>query len=122
MFKNGLLVGIILFVVSMTAGAAEVAIEFKQGKPSAKEFVLAAKRTYYKRNYKITSVTDDMVTGVVKKYIVMEIVLQDNAVIIRLNKESARDIEDSNNLKQKINGYLRNLQRDLVYELAEFIL
>ena len=84
--------------------------------------MLAAKRTYYKRNYKITSVTDDMVTGVVKKYIVMEIVLQDNAVIIRLNKESARDIEDSNNLKQKINGYLRNLQRDLVYELAEFIL
>ena len=115
MFKQGLMIVLLLLAVATTVNAEEVFIQFKQGNPSAKEFVLAAKRTFYRRNYEIQSAQDDRVTGDYKGTVTMEIVLGDTGVTIR-------PVDVSNSYKKKIPGYIKNLQRDLVYELAEFLL
>jgi hypothetical protein len=115
MLKKELLLGLILLGASMSAGAVEIHISFKQGIPTAAEFVLAAKRTFYKRNYAIDSFSDSMVVGTYKGRMEMKILLRNTVVIIR-------NTDPAGYKDNKIKGYLKNLKRDMVYELAEFIL
>jgi hypothetical protein len=115
MLRKELLFGLILLGASMSAGAVEITIAFKQGMPTAAEFVLGAKRTFYKRSYAIDSFSDSMVVGTYKGRMEMKILLRETGVIIR-------NTDPAGYKDNKIKGYLKNLQRDLVYELAEYML
>ena len=115
MINKKVLIGLLLLGTFMSASAAELTVGFKAGKPTQKEFILAAKRTFFKRNYEISAVSTNKVTGVYKSWMSMDLILTDGAVIIR-------NTEPANNDTRKIKGYLNNLSRDLTYELAEYML
>jgi len=97
------------------AKCVEVVLKFKTGMPSQQEFVLAAKKTFYRRNYVISSVQDNKVTGVYRRKVTMAMVLSDSAVTIR-------HIKTGRTKPDRIIEYLRNLQRDIIYELAAYFL
>jgi len=85
--------------------------------PSEEEFLLAAKRTFYTRGYGYTVINERTVRSVDKKT-VFEIRRLDNGVQIRYF--SGTDSVTSN--ARLIDRYLNNLKRDLVYELARYLL
>jgi hypothetical protein len=115
MLKKELLFGLILLGASMSASAVEITIAFKQGMPTAAEFVLGAKRTLYKHNFAIDSFSDSMVVGTYKGRMEMKILLRETGVIIR-------NTDPVGHTDMKIKGYLEKIQRDLVYELALYML
>ena len=84
--------------------------------PSAEEFVHAAKRTFYRRNFEFRVIDERTVRGLYKggEY---EIKRLDNGVEIGyVGKLKSRDKEPL------IMGRLRNLKRDLVLELSWYLL
>lgn len=93
----------------------EVEIKFITGKPDQREFKLAAKRALFKRNYEISSVEDYKVTGIYKRRVTMDLILTDSAVIVRY-------IDSGRSKPDRVIGYLRNLHRDIIYELAAYFL
>jgi hypothetical protein len=115
MLKQLILIGLLLLTTSLSAAGLEITVGFKQGAPDAKEFILSAKRAFYRRNYVTSASAHGTVTGVYKGQIKMEMILTDNGVIIR-------NLDPSGYKDNKIKGYLKNLERDLVYELAEYML
>lgn len=115
MLKQLILFGLLLLTSSLSAAELEITVGFKQGAPDAREFTLAAKRSFYRRNYVISSSAHGTVTGVYKGQVKMEMILTDKGVIIR-------NLDPSGYRDNKIKGYLNNLERDLVYELAEYML
>ncbi len=115
MFRKGLFVGLSLLLTSLPINANEIVIELSQGKPSQQEFVLAAKRALYSRNYEIWSVDSDVVIGKYRGKVEMALILTDDAVILRNTDNGGVKFET-------IFKYLKNLRRDFVYELADYTL
>ena len=117
MLKNGILIGIILLCTTISANAQDITADFKVGNPTQEEFVLAAKRAFFKHHYEISPViVGNRVIGTYKKKVVMEIILHDNMVIIR------NTAKGNNTNPNTIKKYLRTLRRDLTYELAKYML
>ena len=83
MIKMKILIGLLLLGTFISANAAELTVGFKTGKPTQEEFVLAAKRTFFKRNYEISAVSAGKVTGIYKSWMTMDMILTDRGVIIR---------------------------------------
>jgi hypothetical protein len=115
MLQAGIMMALLLLSTSLAAADLEIKVGFKAGKPTAKEFVLAAKRAFYRRNYETSVNADGNVIGVYKQRLSMTMILDDSGVIIR-------NSDPANYSENKIKGYLKNLERDLVYELAEYML
>ena len=107
--------GLVLLGSSMSAYSAEVIVDLHGGKPTIKEFTLAAKKAFFKRNYIYSVTAEGKVTGVYKGWMSMDILLKDNRVIIR-------NTEPGGNKERQIKKYLNNLLRDFSYELAEYVL
>ncbi len=115
MFRKGLLVGFCLLLIPLSINANEIAIKLSQGKPTQQEFVLAAKRALYSRNYEIWSVDPDVVIGKYRGKVEMALILTDDAVILRNTDHGGVKLET-------ISKYLNNLRRDFIYELANYTL
>ena len=84
--------------------------------PSDEEFVLAAKRTFYRRNVEFRVINGRTVRGIYKRY-EYEIRRLDNGVEIRY----VGSVKGGNTMSF-ITGPLDNLERDLVYELGRYLL
>lgn len=115
MHVRWMLLGLVMLTASLPVTAEEMSLELKAGKPSAAEFRLAAIRAFYKRNYEIWSIDPQRVTGRYKGAVKLEVVLQESAVIIR--NATPGLLNDSNSRR-----YLNNLKRDLVCELAAYMI
>lgn len=107
--------GLSLLLISLSINADEIAIKLSQGKPTQQEFVLAAKRALYSRNYEIWSVDQDVVIGKYRGKVEMALILTDDAVILR-------NTDHGGVKSETIFKYLKNLQRDFTYELADYTL
>lgn len=110
-----MLLGLVMLTASLPVTAEDMSLELKAGKPSAAEFRLAAIRAFYKRNYEIWSIDPQRVTGRHKGSVKLEIILRDAAVVIR--NATPGLLNDSNSRR-----YLNNLKRDLIYELAAYMI
>lgn len=115
MLKTGIMIALLLLSTSLLAADIEITVGFKQGKPDLNEFTIAAKRAFYRRNYVPEVLGEGKVRGVYKNWMSMQMILTDKGVIIR-------NTDPANYGESKLRGYLENLERDLVYELAEFML
>ena len=121
------LAGILLLLLTLgavieTAAADEYVdsvrlnIPASMGQPTEEEFVLAAKRTYFRRGLEYRVIDGNTVEGIYNdpakfRY---EIRLEDGAVSIVWTGT------DKN--AKKVFTYLRRLERDLTYELGKYLL
>jgi hypothetical protein len=109
-----LLASFLLLAVVTQARATEAVVPI-QAKPSQAEFVVAAKRALFARNYEIWSVDPDVVIGRYRGKVEMAFILTDNAVFIR-------NIEPGGMNQETISKYLRSLKRDFTYEIVQYAL
>jgi hypothetical protein len=114
MSEKGLLVSFILLIAAMPISAAEITINLNEN-PTQQEFVLAAKKALYSRNYELRSVDPDVVIGMYRGKIEMALILIDRTVIVRNTDNGGAN-------STTISKYLRNLRRDFTYELADYAL
>ena len=115
MAKNTFLPGLLLLTTSVSLQASEIEIALAAGKPTQQEFEVATKRALFSRNYDIWSVDQGVIVGMYQGEVEMTVILADGIVVIRNTDSGGRSSET-------IGKYLRNLQRDLTYELAGFAL
>lgn len=113
MYAQKLFAGLIVLFVSLPALAGETSIELKQGTPTQQEFVLAAKRALYSRNYELWSVHSGVVIGKYRGKVEMAFILGDEMVVIRNTDHGGVNTDT-------ITKYLKNLRRDFMYELAKY--
>ena len=89
--------------------------------PSDEEFIVAAKRVFYKRGYKYHVVDGKTVEGVVHDQYRMQILKTDTEVVITWLGDWD-DIQGNITRKGKVSEYKANLEWDIKYELAKYLL
>lgn len=112
MLTKRILFALIMLSASFTASSEDVLLlPFKVGKPDATEFRLAAVRSFYKRNYEITTIDPERVVAWYRGGTEMEIALQENGIAIRNPRSNRMNA-----------NYANNLKRELMYELAAYLI
>ena len=113
MKKGTLTAGLILLFMALPLAANEMVIPLEGGKPTPREFDIAAKRALSSRKYELWATSENLVIGRYRGQVEMSLILGENSVVIRNTDTGGRGADT-------INKYLRNLERDLSYELAGF--
>ncbi len=110
------ILGLVIPGVLYSAAALEITTALKQINPDQTEFVVAAKKALFRRNYEISVKGPNRIVGEYKRGLIMEIILTDTAVTVR-NTDPGRNYKTDT-----VKKYLRNLHRDMVYEFAKYLL
>lgn len=118
------LIGLVLIAWTLSVNAigenenfqtSEMIVELKNGTPTNKVFLLAAKKAFLKLSYTYTVIDDNKVTDVYRRRVSMDMILKGNTIIVR-------NTDPGTHGEGKIKSYLKTLSRDIKYELAEFTL